>query len=60
MGKKHLSALISLLGIGAGIFWVFFLRNTDGFFIVYLAVALLGLAAWLQNRNRRFSGWERG
>lgn len=48
------------MGVGAGIFWVFFLRNTDGFFIVYLAVALLGLAAWLQNRNRRFSGWERG
>lgn len=60
MKKQRLSALISLLGVGAGLYWAFFLRNTDSFYIVYLAVALVGLLAWFRNRKKTFSGWEKG
>lgn len=61
MNKKFsFSALISLLGVGAGLYWAFFLRNTDSYYVVYLAVALAGGLAWFRNRGRAFSRWEKG
>lgn len=52
--KKLFSALASLLGAGAGLYWCLYLRGTDSFYSVYVAVAVLGLGYWVYGlRNRR-------
>ena len=45
--KKLFSALASLLGAGAGLYWCLYLRGTDSFYSVYVAVTILGFGCWL-------------
>ncbi len=45
--KKLFSALASLLGAGAGLYWCLYLRLTDSFYSVYVAVTILGFGCWL-------------
>lgn len=45
--KKLFSALASLLGAGAGLYWCLTLRNADSFYSVYIAVTVLGLGCWV-------------
>lgn len=44
--KKLFSALASLLGAGAGLYWCLTLRNAESFYSVYVAVTILGLGCW--------------
>ena len=45
--KKLFSALASLLGAGAGLYWCLYLRGTDSFYSVYVAVTIQGFGCWL-------------
>ena len=52
--KKLFSALASLLGAGAGLYWCLTLRNADSFYSVYVAVTILALGCWVSGfRSRR-------
>ena len=54
MEKKNLfSALASLLGAGAGLYWCLTLRNADSFYSVYVAVTVLGLSCWVYGLRSR-------